>query len=113
MTVAESIYGALARFGRPMVLRRTTLAAGSTKIPLDVTVSGVTENYQPQELTDVIAQGDTKVTISNTEISARQWPGPPRRGDDMVIDGKVKAIQSVETKRLGTETLVHICQVRG
>lgn len=113
MSVADSISGALARFGRAMTLRRNTLAAGGVQIPLDVTVYGRTKNYQPNQLIGGVVQGDTEVTISNKEILAAQWPGPPKKGDIFQFDGRTAAVQAVEPKYLGTEILVYVCQVRG
>lgn len=113
MSVAGSISNALLRFGRPMILRRTTLAAGSQLIPLDVTVYGTTKNYAADELIGGIIQGDTEVTFGNAEIEAAQWPGPPRTGDKVFPEEKQRSVISVESKYLGTDVLVHVCQVRG
>lgn len=113
MTVSASIYGALQRFGRPMTLRRVALGPGGAQVPLDLTVAGVDKAYKAAELVGSIQQGDSQVTITNTEIAARFWPGPPKNGDKVIIDGKVKAVVAVETKYLGPEKLVHVMQVRG
>ena len=113
MSVADSISGALSRFGRAMTLRRNTLAAGNVHIPLDVTVYGRTKNYSPKDLIGGIVQGDTEVTISNKEIADAQWPGPPKKGDIFRFEGRNAVIQAVEPKYLGTEVLVFVCQVRG
>lgn len=113
MSVADSISGALARFGRAMTLRRNTQAANGVLIPSDVTVYGRTKEYQPNELIGGVVQGDTQVTISNKEITEAQWPGPPKKGDIFRFEGRNAAIQAVEPKYLGTEVLVYVCQVRG
>lgn len=96
-----------------MTLRRQTLVAGGVQVPLDVTVYGVTKNYAANELIGGIIQGDTVVTITNAEIEAAQWPGPPKSGDKMVIDGKMRNVGSVEPKYLGTGVLVYVLQVTG
>lgn len=113
MSVAASISGALQRFGRPMVLRRLAPGPNGLQIPLDVTIYGTPKNYRPDELVNGITQGDTEVTLTNAEIAAAQWPGPPRKNDKIVIDGKTRNIEAVEPKYLGTEILVYVCQVRG
>lgn len=116
MSVAGSISNALLRFGRQMTLRRQTLVAGAApnnQVPLDVAVYGVTKNYAENEIIGTIIQGDTKVTITNTEIAAAQWPGPPKPGDKMVIDGKPRTVGAVEPKYLGTGILVYVMQVTG
>lgn len=113
MSVADSISGALRRFGRQMTLRRNTATPGGASVPLDVLVYGRTKNYGPQELVGSIVQGDTEVTISNAEIAAAQWPGPPKKDDKFVFEGRIGNVQAVEPKYLGTEILVYVCQVRG
>lgn len=113
MSVADSISSALQRFGRTMTLRRVTAGPAGTKIYLDVSVYGTIKGYRPQEMVGTYEQGDSVLTISNTEIAAAQWPGPPRSNDEFVVDGKVRRVKSVETKHLGTAVLVHVCQVAG
>ncbi len=113
MSVSSSISGALQRFGRPMVLRRQTLGPGGLQVPLDVTVYGRAKNYDPAELIGGIAQGDSEITFTNAEIAAAQWPGPPRQNDKIVVDGKVRNVEGVEPKYLGSEVLVYVCRVRG
>ena len=113
MTVADSIYGALQRFGRQMTLRRNALGPAGQTSPLDVIVYGTMKNYSPQDLVGSIVQGDSEVTFSNAEISARQWPGPPISGDKIIIDGNPRNIKAVEPKYLSTDILVYVCQVSG
>lgn len=96
-----------------MILRRLTLAPAGQRVPLEVEVAGVIKDYKPTELAGTMVQGDSEVTITNTEISQRQWPGPPKTGDEIVVDGKVRTVRGVETKYLGSEKLVHVLQVRG
>ena len=113
MSEANDIWSALKQFGRQITLRRQTLIPGSAQVPLDVAVYAVTRNYTAKELIGSIIQGDTEVTFTNSEIATAQWPGPPKNGDKVVIDGKMRNIESVEPKYLGTVILVYICQVRG
>lgn len=112
MSVSGSISGALTRFGRPMVLRRTKLSPTGL-VPLDVTVYGTADGYVPKVLVGSIAQGESLVVISNTEIAAAQWPGPPIKNDELIIDGKPRTIGSVDPKFLGPDILVYICRVTG
>ena len=55
----------------------------------------------------------TEVAITNTEIAAAQWPGPPRNGDRCIIDGRTTTIQACDTRRLRNEVVLHLIQVRG
>lgn len=108
MAVDQSVYNALVKVGRPMILRRRVSSP-----PTDVTVRGVNKGYQPQELVGTITQGDTKVIFSNIEIASAAWPAPPKKGDFMVIDGVEKSIMAVEQKFFATTIVVYVCQVRG
>lgn len=96
-----------------MTLRRNSRGVGGILVPLEVVVYGVAKGYTPQELVGAIIQGDTQITITNAEIAAAQWPGPPKIGDKIIMDGREKNIQAVEQKFLGSEILVFVCQVRG
>lgn len=114
MSVADSISGALTRFGRPMTLRRETLAPGGVKIPLDVEVYGTADGWVPKSLVGSLAQGERMIVISDREIADRQWPGPPQQNDRMQIDGRwVTVVGGVESKYLGPTVLVHILKVTG
>lgn len=110
MSAAEKIARALAVNGRPMLLKRRT---GTTTATTDVTVNGVAQAYAPENLAGDILQGDCKVTISNAEIASAAWPGPPKRGDQIEIDGRTWVLRGVETKYLGSVVLAHVLHVRG
>ncbi len=112
MTAADSITNALLKYGRPMTLRRNAWS-GATATPTDVTIYGVTEGYQPQELVNGIMQGDTKVKFSNAQIAAASWPGPPIKGDQIIADGRTRVVMGVEPQYLGTAVLAWFCQARG
>jgi hypothetical protein len=113
MSVADSISAALLRFGRPMTLRRTTLHDDNTTTNQDVTVYGHTTGYSPSPLVQEVTQGMTGVTISNKQITAAGWPGPPAKGDVMLFDNRRTVIQSVEPKYLGATVLVYQLEVQG
>jgi len=110
MSAASKIGDALAQYGRAVTLRRR---AGTSATFTDVTVHGVAKGYRPQELLGGVTQGDQSVTISNQEILAAGWPGPPVRGDLLVIGGKTTTVQGCETKYLGSDILAHVLWVRG
>jgi hypothetical protein len=113
MSVADSISAALLRFGRPMTLRRPTLNSNGTTTNTDVTVYGHTVGYSPSALVESVTQGNTSITISNTQIAAAGWPGPPKKQDVLIFDSRRCVIQSVEPKYLGTTVLVYQLEVRG
>lgn len=60
-----------------------------------------------------VVQGDREERISQREIDAAQWPGPPRRGDMLVIQGRTCNVRGCETKVVGGEQVEHILNVRG
>jgi hypothetical protein len=106
MSAASSIASALVRFGRPMTLRRNVLT-GDVSSPVDVSVHGVSEGAQSQVPQPSATR--LKVTFGNSEIAAAGWPGPPACYDQMIVDGQIVTIESVECRRLGTEILVFEC----
>lgn len=90
-----------------------TLRRLATPTDIDVTVYGRTKGYTPEEIGGGIIAGDVEVTFTNAEIAAAGWPGPPKRNDKMVIDGRLRNIEFVDPKFLGTSVLAFFCQVRG
>lgn len=112
MSIAQSVADMIARRGRPLTLRR--IVTGGPNV--DVAVTGVVRQYQAQELLGPILQGDREVRISNVEIAAASWPGPPRAGgnaDRIVIDGKAAVVQNVDPRYDGTDLAMYVIQVRG
>lgn len=93
MPFASSRRGMLAARGRAMTLRRTGQA--------DLTVVGFATAYRPEQVAGAVRQGDQRVAITAIEIAAASWPGPPRPGDFLVVDGKTWAIEGAEPKHEG------------
>lgn len=110
MSADAKVAAALTKYGRLMILRRRT---GTTNTFTDVMVKGVTRAFKPGELLGGLAQGDQQVTISNAEIDAADWPGPPRKGDLLIIDGRTWTVQGADPRMLGDDVLAHILWVRG
>lgn len=108
--VAASVADAIERVGKTASLRRLGGRAG---IWFDVDVIAVWRGYLPNEFQGGIVQGDRHVTISDRAIAARKWPGPPRRGDQMILDGRTYQVLAVDSPNVGEETAMHIMQVRG
>lgn len=113
MSVADSISAALKKFGRQMTLRRMTLNADNSISNTDVTVYGHSIGNTAAHLVDGINQGVTIIQISNAEIAAASWPGPPRQNDVVILDGRNTRVQSSEPKYLGAAVLVHEMTVKG
>jgi hypothetical protein len=113
MSAADSIAAALLRFGRPMTLRRMTLNGDNSVTNNDITVYGHSTGNSPSPLVESITQGDTQVIISNAQIAAAAWPGPPRNQDILLFDSRRTVIQAVEPKYLGTTILAYLLTVKG
>lgn len=104
----EKLDRMLAERGEDVTLTRTvgTANQGKTSVKCRAFVRG----YKPDELVGPITQGDSKVSISPTEINAAQWPGGqalgaqapgtdprvPRKGDQMIIQGRTRAVEAAE-----------------
>ncbi|HEY0182350.1 MAG TPA: hypothetical protein VGC09_06025, partial [Rhodopila sp.] len=82
----------LATRGRPMTLRRANPADGGI-VPADLTVQGFLFPYAPERIAGPVRQGDAQVQMLADEIAAAGWPGPPRAGDWLVVDGATWLIQ--------------------
>lgn len=62
-----------------------------------------------------VAQIDRRCIISNTEIEAKGWPGPPRRGDLLYIidEGYSTSILGCDSGNLLGEDVRHDITLRG
>lgn len=109
MTIIASVRRLVLRDGQPVTLRR--IATGQA--PVSVSLTAVVRGYAPQELAGNLIQGDRHVILSNDEIAAAAWPGPPRKGDQLVIDGTTCSVQSCNTIRQGSAIARHDLVVRG
>ncbi len=109
-TAAAKVAKALSRYGQPMTLRRR-VGTGSTFV--SVVVRGVDQDYKPDEIVGDIAQGDKRITISNAEIALANWPGPPRRGDAVLMEGRLWTVQGSDARTLSSTILAHVLHVRG
>lgn len=84
----NALANTLERGGRYVKLRRQT----GRGLYIEVRCAARVTKWQPEmrlqiEAAGGIAQGDRICVLSNREIIAAQWPGPPRRGDVVIIEG--------------------------
>lgn len=98
--------------------RRLLLAVGRTMTLQrlggpSVDVLGYPRNYQPDELTGGIQQGDRRVEILTAEINAAGWPGPPRNGDRLVIDNRTATLQAAFPVDVAGRRIGYSLWVRG
>jgi hypothetical protein len=69
-----------------------------------------------QVLDEAFRAAVREVRISNAEIAAAAWPGPPRAGenaDRIVIDGQERIVMAIDTRYIGEAAALHVMQVRG
>lgn len=100
----------LSRRGRSVLLRRRV---GTSSSFTDVTARGYSRGYKAQELVGGIVQGDREVVVANAEIVSASWPGPPRKGDTVVVDGQTVTVQGALTMYDGPDRCAHVLWVRG
>lgn len=111
-TIAD-LDAALAADGEWIELWRET---GTQKIPFKVRCRAFVRGYAAQELVGGIAQTDSKLIMSPTQIIRAGWPGPnssatptdqdrrvPRKGDAVVIAGRKRAVETAGGIYLGGE----------
>lgn len=94
--------------GETVTLRRNAIAPF-----VDVALRARVNGFAPKELVADVMQGDRGVVIGNAEILAAAWPGPPKRGDRLLIDGLPFTIAAVDTRKIGDEVAGHWLVVRG
>lgn len=104
--------GQLALHGEDTVLRRIYGQAGNIAV-VDVGVRARVNAFSETELVGGIAETDSKVVMSPSEIAAAQWPGGelpsltvpnpslPRRNDKLVVNGRARNIEFVNPVSIG------------
>jgi hypothetical protein len=105
----------IARHGETMTLRRPT--HGEETEWTDVAVKG--KRHAPPggvgaELVGAMTQKALRVKITNREIAAAPWPGPPRKGDYLIIAGKeYTLVDDADTRTDRGAVLMHLLTVEG
>jgi len=101
------------KYGQPITLRRTS-AHGIYFDVETMAMITVPKRLLLNELVDGITQLNQRVTISNRDIERRQWPGPPRRGDQIIADGVTTTIlEDPDTTQIGEKIVRHDMWMRG
>lgn len=112
---AERFSAIMERHGEPMLLRR--MIPGDPPSWADVWVKGKRRSTSG-EIGDVLVGAMTQKTlyiiISNQEIAAQGWPGPPRKGDFVLIgNGEFVLQDDADTRTDQGAVLAHFLIVRG
>ncbi len=95
------VAAALRDHGHDAVLQRPGTS------PIDVAVRVFIRGFTSQELAQGQPQGVSVAIISNDEIAATSWPGPPRKGDRLISKGRTRMVDTVETRLDGDRVVRH------
>lgn len=92
-------------------------------IYLEVRCAARIDKFTPEMLHQIeqaggIAQGDRTCIISNREIARQRWPGPPRRGDMVIILGangndETTSVTGCDTSAYQGQIIRHDLTLRG
>lgn len=104
---AATVLAMLSTRGQSVTLRRV----GSPSV--DVACMAMITHEDDAVGTGGISQYRRQITISNSEIAAATWPGPPRKGDQVIADGKTMTVQAVLVQKVGTQTIMHRLETLG
>ena len=112
----------LAARGQDVILRRIS-GSGPSATSIDVACRAVVRGYRPEELVGGIAQGDSQVILSPSEIRSSGWPDPggspsgsaslPKKGDKLIVQGRMRTIEAVAPIQVAGELVRIDLQVRG
>lgn len=95
----------LARHGRSITLRRP----GSPNT--DTTINAKITGFAVDQLIGEVTQSDRKVVIAAADLGS--WPAPPRRGDQVIVDGKIAVVQAAESRHDGASIVRWDLRVTG
>lgn len=108
MISAAEVQSMLRDFGETITLRR--VGSPNTDVSVLAKIDGAGEQIGAAG----VAQFRRRVILSNIEIAAAGWPGPPHRGDQVILSGpKTLTVQTVDTVSIGTDTIMHALETLG
>jgi hypothetical protein len=85
----------------------------TTQTRQTVTVTAVVRDFQARDLVPGLIQGDRLVILSPTTLVANAFPLPLRKGDEVVIGGRIHIVQSANPISAGDQLVRIELQVRG
>lgn len=103
--IIRALDQALQRTGQDVSLRRV----GQD----DLAVRARVRDYTVSELAGAIQQGDSHVIMSPTEMTAANWPAPPKKGDRLLVGARVCLVETVAPKHVDGEAVRYELVVRG
>lgn len=87
-----ALHSALVKYGEEIVLKRPFTKPDRTLGFIEVTCFARVVDSETTELVGNVAQRKLEIIISNEEIVQNNWPGPPKKGDSVVVRGRTAAI---------------------
>jgi len=92
------------KHGQTVILRR-----GAT----DLSILAFVRDFRPDEIVGGIAQGDSNVVVSPTQITGSPFAESILRNDKVVIRGRVRNVQSADPILIADQLVRINLQVRG
>lgn len=107
-TVAERM---IARLGEQVTLRRVN----GPGVFVSVSLKGYSTTFagQPNDTPGGVQQFRQQWIISEKEIRAQGWPGPPRRGDEIIAQGSTSRVLSVDARKISENVAMFWLQTDG
>lgn len=109
MSLVGSAQRMIAQRGEAATLRRSATGAAD----VDVSVRAFLAHASRQPLAGTVVQMEREARISNAEIAAAAWPGPPRAGDRLIVGSTTFHVQAVDSLKDAGVVALHVLTVRG
>ena len=97
----QSVHAMLVSRGERVTLRRLGVT------PLDIEVLAKVDDAEETALASNMAQFKRRVVISDLEIAAAGWPGPVKRNDQILAQGKTLTVIASDPIIIGAQTVMH------
>jgi cobalamin biosynthesis protein CobT len=113
--IAARVAAVIREHGEAMTLKRQLTADPQTFS----TVALYGKRYRPagqaaEQVVDDVGQARLDIIVSNDEIAAGSWAGPPRKGDILVIAGRdYELVADADTRKNGDAIVEHRLTVVG
>lgn len=112
--VTDAYRRALAVAGEVVTVRRY-VGTGASRPIVEAEVAARVTGYGASELAGNIQQGDRKVLVLADDLVRRQFPGPLKAGDKVVVGGRELTIvfPDDQTRRVAGVLVAYELQARG
>ncbi|HTI78894.1 MAG TPA: hypothetical protein VL614_00435 [Acetobacteraceae bacterium] len=108
---ADGVIRALTTQGEIVTVKRLT---GTRQVAFSVDCLAFVEIGVESVLVGSVQQTADKITLTDREMNEKQWPKPPRQGDQIVFsDGTTRTMQGRADVRRVAEDLVYFIKTLG